>query len=178
MKEIKSNDLLLLILAIVMIIFPSFINDFLTTVIGGILILFSFLKFYKYYKHERNINVKTSLFFGITTLVIGIFILLNKSVIISVLPVISGIIVLLIGIDKLNRAFLMRSNYGNKYISVLSASIILIALGIIFITKPVFAADIIVRIVGIIILMNCFYDFFSIKPVRVKKNKKVIKTIK
>lgn len=96
-------------LLIVMIIFPSFINDFLTTVIGGILILFSFLKFYKYYKHERNINVKTSLFWYYNTCNWGIFILLlNKSVIISVLPVISGIIVLLIGIDKLNRAFLIK----------------------------------------------------------------------
>ena len=94
------------------------------------------------------------LILGIVLLGIGIFSFTNPGGIFAFLPIVLGIIVLIEGISKIQRAWMLKRNFYQRWQAALLIGIAIAALGVVLIFNPFGALVITVRILGIILIVD------------------------
>lgn len=167
LKEIKKSvlvtNLIYIIVGITMMIIPGFISNFICYIIGILIILFSSSSIIKYNQlKQHNIITKIILVIGIMALIFGLVIVVNPKNFASIVPIVIGIYIMTIGISKYNQAMeFKRVNYKHWY-SVLLSAVLLLLLGIVIIFNPFETLTLVIRLVGIIFIINSLYDIYNI----------------
>lgn len=113
------------------------------------------------YLLDRNKNT-VRLICGIIVLVIGIWILLNPAVIISLIPAIIGVILLLHGIEGIRLAADTKQANDTAWISGLVLSIITIVFGLFLIVRAFEAAQIAFKLVGAALIYDGVSKLFIV----------------
>ena len=121
------------------------LNDFLAAIIGiaaGLLLLVF---------PQEAINVIT---YGVVLVGIGLFSFLNPGGIFAILPIIFGILVLVEGISKLQRALMLRRYGYPRWVAALVLAIAIMVLGVVLVLNPFGALVMTVRVLGAVILVD------------------------
>lgn len=181
-KQIKTNlinsAIVYIVFGLIMITFPEFINDFFSTIVGLVVLIFGASQLASYASFgSYTASAKYTLLLGLCLSIFGIYILFNPKFISSIIPTISGIIIIVDAINKIKQTIELKKVKYNKWWINLIASIVLLVLGIILIKNPFNAVSLMIRILGIIILVDGIYDLSTINLYS-KKLKKVVKTFK
>lgn len=160
------------ILGLLMVIFPGTVNDIINYIIGGLLMLFGIDYIVRYLSNNKVTTYsKYSLTVGIVPIICGVFLICNPEVLVSIIPFVAGMIILMDAFEKLKHAIdLKKMNYDEWWVDLVVA-ILFIVFGIIVIMNPFDAAKLLIRILGIFFLVDCFIDVwtnFSYEKIKIK----------
>lgn len=168
------------ILGLLMVIFPGTVNDIINYIIGGLLMLFGIDYIVRYLSNNKVTTYsKYSLIVGIVPIICGVFLICNPEVLVSIIPFVAGMIILMDAFEKLKHAIdLKKMNYDEWWVDLVVA-ILFIVFGIIVIMNPFDAAKLLIRILGIFFLVDCFIDVwtnFSYEKIKIKngEDKKIV----
>lgn len=177
-KALITSAAVYIILGIIMIIFPAFINDFFSTIVGVLILLFGISQLVIYSsKSSYGGLIKITLGLGIIGTMAGIYILLNPKFITSIIPLISGLIIIINALNKVKQATeLKEANYDKWWYTLISA-IVLLALGFILIANPFAAVEVIIRTLGIILIVDGLYDIVTVASYS-GEVRRVVKTVR
>jgi uncharacterized membrane protein HdeD (DUF308 family) len=177
-KTLITSAAFYIVLGIIMIIFPAFINDFFSTIVGVLILLFGVSQLAIYTsKSGYGGMVKITLGLGVIGTLAGVYILLNPKFITSIIPLISGLIIIINALNKVKQsAELKASNYDKWWYTLVSA-LVLLTLGFILMANPFAAVEVIIRTLGIILIVEGIYDIVTVASYSSEVNR-VVKTIR
>lgn len=155
LKKIKWTSVLLAIAEIaagvLLIMFPALSSDVICYMVGVGACIFGIISLTQYFL----LSLEDSLFrnefvIGIMSLLAGILIMVKKELIIDLVPVVLGMLIVLSGFIKLQRAVVaMRIHYDKAlYYGIMGVIAIILGLVIMFVLSPVKTQEIIFRTIG------------------------------
>lgn len=165
LKQIKWEALLTgvlyIMLGVVALLIPETMERFLGYLIGVILILAGAVSMISYLLRDAHQNYYHNDFqHGLIGIALGIMILYKVNVIISLVPVVLGVLVLVSGLSKLQDVIdLKRMEYGN-WVVMLVLAIINIVLGLVLIFNPMKTAAFLFRLLGVGLIFSGATDCF------------------
>ena len=168
------------VLGLLMVIFPETINDIINYIIGGLLMLFGIDYIVRYLSNNKVTTYsKYSLTVGIVPIICGVFLICNPEVLVSIIPFVAGMIILMDAFEKLKHAIDLKKMNCDEWWVDLVVAILFIVFGIIVIMNPFDAAKLLIRILGIFFLVDCFIDVwtnFSYEKIKIKngEDKKIV----
>lgn len=149
LKNELVTDIVLLIVGIILTIWPNETLNVAVNVVGSVVCLFGVINIIMWFSNKGNYS---TLFVGILTLVIGIFIIVRSNDIISIMHILLGIAVLADGITNLKSLYDVKSD-SKSWKALFISAIITTLLGLLLIFRPLFIADMVIRIGGIIMIL-------------------------
>jgi len=166
LKELKWDALLTgvlyVLLGIVSLVLPGTMEKALGYMIGVVLILAGAVSMICYLLRDAHQNYYHNDFLhGILGIALGILVLYKVNIIISLVPVLMGVMVLISGCSKLQDVIdLKRMEYGN-WIFMLALAVVNVALGLVLIFNPMKTADFLFRLIGIGLIFSGVTDCFT-----------------
>ena len=153
LKSIKTNILgsavLCIILGIVLMVYPDTSLTLVCQVVG-VIVLVTGIGFL--ISHIRGGLLswfyKLDLILGLLFLILGIYILLNPWGLLSIIPIVFGVLLIYHGISDLGQAMELRKYEADRWwISIIIASITIV-LGVVIMSNPFGTIDMLMRITG------------------------------
>ena len=166
MKKIKTYTLfvtiLYVIMGLIMLLNPQFILDAVNYIVGIFVLLYGIIYIIKFFgRGAFDTLSKFSLLPGILCILFGIYILINPTLLSSIIPLLAGILLLVDGFGKLKDALsFKKSGYLKWWIGLLIA-IIFFGLGIFMIVKALNVSKIVVQIIGAVLIVDAITDIWS-----------------
>ncbi len=163
LKQIKWDTLLMgvlyILLGIVALVIPETMERLLGFLIGTVLIIAGAVSMISYLLRDAHQNYYHNDFLhGLLGILLGIVVLYNVNIIISLVPPLLGGLVLISGLSKLQDVIdLMRMEYGN-WIFMLVLAIINVTLGLVLIFNPMAMAELLFRLLGIGLIFSGITD--------------------
>ncbi len=177
-KTLVTSASVYIILGIIMVIFPVFVNNFFSTIVGVLILLFGISQITIYFHKKSYSNiVKVTLALGIIGTLAGTYILLNPKFITSIIPLVSGLVIIVNALNKIKQSAELKSANYYKWWHTLVSAIILLIIGCILISNPFEAVEIFIRVLGAILIVEGIYDIVTVASYT-KEVKRVIKTIR
>ena len=124
---------------------------------GAFCLLFYFIR-----RHDDNVS-RFTLPVGIAFAALGAFCLIAPEIILSVIPLIFGIILLIDGAGKLGRAFELRRLGFARWGMVAAVAVAILVFGVMFVAQPYSAIEGVMRIFGAVLaadgLIEVYFTF-------------------
>ena len=157
MKELEKlrkseiiNNIILLVVGIILTIWPDETLNIAVNLVGSVIIIFGIINLIMFFKTRGNDYL--TLFIGILSSIVGIFVIVKSSTVISIMHILLGIAVLADGITNMKTLLDIKTDSRSWKVLFIS-SIITTIFGIVLIINPLWIADMIVRIGGIVIIL-------------------------
>lgn len=161
-KESILVSLVLIVIAIFLIAKPGIALITAVTIFGVIFLIEGIISIISYMMEEPEIRAFSSeLMMGILLTMLGLIILFNKTLFISMIPIITGIWIIIRSIMKFQLAINLKSVVAERWGWMLASSILMCILGIFIITNPFETILTLTRFVGIMILIAEVIDIFE-----------------
>ena len=164
LRKIKADvilsAILCIILGIVLFVYTAQATNLICTILALFLIVMGAGHIVTYLMDKNKNTVR--LVCGIIVLVIGVWILANPAVVISLIPAIIGVILLLHGIEGIRLAVDTKQANDTTWISGLILSVITIIFGLVLIVRAFEAAQIAFKVVGIALIYDGVSKLFIV----------------
>ncbi len=147
------TSVVILVLGIFLLIQPDTIIRMISIILGGIILVPGIISLVDYFKKKYY----PSLISGVTTMIIGLILILNTKLVASILPFVLGIYFTINGINRLQYAIELKKQKMN-YVSSLIVSALIIFCGILFIVNPFEGAMVITQVMGIFMIAYALLD--------------------
>ena len=145
-------------------------------VVGGILVAVGTLAFIDYVKSmNKNERNELDIVYGIGMVVLGIIVISNPKGVASIIPFILGIIIILSSSAKLQYSLELRKVGNPLWKSTMILSLITLLFGLLLIFNPFKGAELITKVVGILLFLYGIIDIIS--TIRIKKTVEDIKKV-
>lgn len=177
-KKNIFSSILLIFFAVLLILEPANMTKALIIIIGAILVLDGIIDIVNYLSSDKDYRMfSLGVFEGIIELLTGTLFLLNYDALITVFPVILGIIIIAKNLFKMQLALNLKQFGYTNWVCALLISFIVILLGIVIIINPFTSLKVLVITSGIIILISEIINI--VYSIIIMKNMKTIdKTVK
>lgn len=168
-KEAIITSIALIIVAIFLIAMPQIVLSTVVTIFGVIFIVEGVANIISYILEDSKIRAfSNELIMGILLAILGVIILFNKAVFISIIPIMTGIWIIIKSIMKFQLAINLQSALAEKWGWILASSIIMFILGVIIVANPFTAVFTMTRFIGIMLLITEIWDLIESIYVLVK----------
>jgi len=167
LKSIKTNilgsALLCVILGIVLVIYPNTSLALVCRAVGVIVLITGagFLL-----SHIRggifSWFYKLDLILGVLFVILGGYILLNPLGLLSMIPIVFGVLLIYHGISDLGQALELRKYEADRWWISIIIAVITIALGILIMKNPFDTIDMLMRIIGICLIYDGLSDLLLV----------------
>ncbi|MCM1542203.1 MAG: DUF308 domain-containing protein [Blautia sp.] len=163
LKQLKWDALLMgalyILLGIVALVIPETMERLLGFLIGGVLIVAGAVSMISYLLRDAHQNYYHNDFLhGLLGILLGIVVLYRIDIVISLVPLLLGVLVLVSGLSKLQDVIdLKRLEYGN-WIFMLVLAVINIVLGLVLIFNPMAVATLLFRLLGVGLIFSGITD--------------------
>lgn len=153
LKSIKTNILgsavLCIILGIVLMVYPDTSLTLVCQAVG-VIVLVTGIGFI--ISHIRgglfSLFYKLDLILGLLFLILGVYILMNPWGLLSIIPIVFGVLLIYHGISDLGQAMELRKYEADRWwISIIIAAITIV-LGVVIMSNPFGTIDVLMRIIG------------------------------
>lgn len=168
LKSIKTNilgsALLCVILGIVLVIYPNTSLALVCRAVGVIVLITGagFL-----ISHVRggifSWFYKLDLILGVLFVILGGYILLNPLGLLSIIPIVFGVLLIYHGISDLRQALELRKYEADRWWISIIIAVITIALGIMIMKNPFSTIDMLMRIIGICLIYDGLSDLLLVE---------------
>lgn len=128
--------------------------------LGGILIVIGFITFLKYILNNDTVVKKfdIDLIYGIVGIVAGLVLILNPSVIATIIPFILGMWIVINSAIKLQYALTLKQFESSRWKIPFTVAIISLIWGIILVFNPFQGAVIITKVIGIFVMVYALLE--------------------
>ena len=179
LKKIKMYtlmvSLLYVIMGLIMLLNPQFIIDAVNYIVGVFILLFGVIYLIRFIgKKDFNSLSKFNLLAGLLCIGFGIYILVNPTLLSSIIPFACGMLLLVDGLSKLKEAFEFKKYDYTRWWIALIIALIFIGFGIFMIFKAFAVSKVIIQIIGGILIIDALSDiwsYFCYKKYTPKKDK-------
>ena len=149
------NAVIMVVLGLVLVIWQHILGVMLCYLLGGALILMGVIQLVVFLRGERlGFYNKFSMFMGIVLVLLGIWICTQPRIVLSIIPVVVGIIVVLHGLMDLQYTLDIRRTGNTKWWIALVAAIITLVVGLLLVFNPFTAYEVTMILLGIAMLYD------------------------
>ena len=162
-NEMIVMNVATVILGILMVMFPNTINGLICQSIGAVLCIWGVIRIIKYFMaRAENVFGSFGLVQGGAMLGFGIFFLANPDFFVNMIDIALAIVLLVMAVIKVQYAFdFLKLNSTRWWIHLLGA-VIMAVIGILALTKPFGAANIVMIMIGAGLIFSGLWDLISI----------------
>ena len=159
LKSIKTNILgsavLCIILGIVLMVYPDTSLTLVCQAVG-VIVLVTGIGFI--ISHIRgglfSLFYKLDLILGLLFLILGVYILMNPWGLLSIIPVVFGVLLIYHGISDLGQAMELRKYEADRWWISIIIAVITIVLGVVIMSNPFGTIDMLMRIIGVCLIYD------------------------
>lgn len=149
------NAVIMIILGLVLIIWPEILGNMLCYLLGGALILMGIFQLVGFLRGERlGFYNKFSATMGIVLVLLGIWVCAKPNVVLSVIPVVIGIIILIHGLMDIQYARDIRNSGAPNWWIALICALVTLGLGIFLVLNPFIMYQMTMIVIGIAMLYD------------------------
>ena len=152
-NETIFSALLCIVFGLVLCLFNVSILTTLTQMIGILSILFAIFFFYCYFQKRTQTTIIT-LILSLFLLVVGIYMCLASKKFISILPMLTGIVLIVNSFAHFQKVLVLKDNQFDKWKVNLGGAIFILLLGIILLMKPIQSLNFIFSLTGAFLILN------------------------
>lgn len=159
MQDMKQNyfvnAVIMVGLGLVLVIWPHILGFMLCYLLGGALILMGIIQLISFLRGERlGFYNKFNMLMGIVLVLLGIWICTQPNIVLSIIPVVVGIIVLLHGLVDIQYTLDIKKTGNSKWWIALIAAIVTLIVGLLLVFKPFAAYEITMVLLGVAMLYD------------------------
>ena len=160
------NAVIMVLLGLVLVIWPHILGVLLCYLLGGALIVMGVFQLISFLRGERlGFYNKFVMMMGIVLVLLGIWICTQPHIVLSIIPVVVGIIVLIHGLMDIQYTLDIKKAGSTKWWIALIAAILTLVVGLLLVFNPFTAYEITMVLLGIAMLYDGGSDlallFFS-----------------
>ena len=149
------NAVIMIILGLVLVIWPHILGVMLCYLLGGALIVMGAIQLIGFLRGERlGFYNKFSMFMGIVLVLLGIWICTQPRIVLSIIPVVVGIIVLIHGLMDIQYTLDIKRTGSTKWWIALISAILTLIVGLLLVFNPFTAYEISMIMLGIAMLYD------------------------
>ncbi len=157
--DLKHNyfltTILTVIVGLVLVIWPDISGKILCYTLGAAVILMGVIQLIGFLRGERlGIVNKFSVFMGIILVILGIFVCANPQTVLSIIPVVVGIVILMHGCMDIAYTLDIKNTGAARWWIALLAAVITFVFGLLLVLHPYFAFEMTMTILGIALLYD------------------------
>lgn len=162
-----------IVLGVMLLLNPDASLSLICTVIGISAVAYGALNILFYYvRRGDEDSSRFTLPMGIAFVAVGVFCLVAPKVVLSILPLIFGIVLLIDGAGKLGRSLELRKLGFVRWGMLTALSVIIMVLGVMLVTRPYEAVENVARIFGAMIVADGLIGiYFSLRVFSIRKGK-------
>ena len=146
--------MILAVLGVILIIFPEKIVGFIGLLLGIFLVITGLLRCYTLMKtwEQRGVSRGFALALAVLILVLGIFLLMNRSIAVAFISVVIGVFAVVSAADRYS-VMRARRELDMPVASTVISGLIHLLFGIGMITMPLFGASLIIIVTGLYLIV-------------------------
>lgn len=174
------SSLLLFLFGLVLAVNAEGFIKSITVAIGVVLLLIGVFPVIDYFRYRKEgLGASVGLISGIFSIVCGLMLLINKDLLMILIPVFIGVWMIINGINKIQVSFEIKDLGEKSWIITFIYSILIIVLGGYFIVNPISGATTVTSFIGIVLCIYAVLDIIDciIIKVKVKSFKKELDKI-
>ena len=161
-KESIITSIVLIIVAIFLIVKPGIALSTAVTIFGIIFLLEGVFNIVSYVLEDAEVRAfSNELIMGILLMMLGAIILFNKTLFISIIPIMAGFWIIVKSIMKFQLAINLKSALAEKWGWILVSAIIMCIFGIVIIAHPFGAIFTMTRFIGIMLIITEVCDLIE-----------------
>lgn len=171
-------SIIYIIVGLIMLLNPGFIGNAVNYILGILVIIYGLIYTIGVYQKEEDFN-KFDLLAGIICISFGLFLIVNKDVLISLIPFSMGVILFMDSIGDIIKSIKLKKNGFVRWWIVLVIGFIFLVFSIYIIVTSSEITELLIRIIGGFLIVDAIMDFLmTLKFVKnVKEEVKDIKVI-
>lgn len=165
LKGLKTNYIVTAVLCIVLggvlFLFPGTAVTVVCRILGFVILAMGIVYLVSFFSSEggsaaRQMTLGVAIILG----VFGIWILVRPASVISLIPVITGVILLIHGLSDLRQAIVMsKAKFPQWWLAMLFA-VITLALGVLLIFNPFGAIEVLIKMIGVFLCFDGVSDLW------------------
>ena len=160
-----------------MLLNPSFIGNAVNYILGILIIIYGLIYSINVYQEKEAVFNKFDLLAGVICISFGIFLIVNKDVLFSLIPFCIGIIIFMDSISGIFKSIKLKKAGLTKWWILLIINTIFIAFAIYIIVNSNAITELLIRIIGAFLILDAVIDFLM--TIRINKSEEnIIKDIK
>ena len=149
------NAVIMVLLGLVLVIWPHILGVLLCYLLGGALIVMGVFQLISFLRGERlGFYNKFVMMMGIVLVLLGIWICTQPHIVLSIIPVVVGIIVLIHGLMDIQYTLDIKKAGSTKWWIALIAAILTLVVGLLLVFNPFTAYEITMVLLGITMLYD------------------------
>ena len=149
------NEVIMVILGIVLVIWPHILGVMLCYLLGGALIVMGVFQLISFLRGERlGFYNKFVMMMGIVLVLLGIWICAQPRIVLSIIPVVVGIIVLIHGLMDIQYTLDIKKAGSEKWWIALIAAALTLIVGLLLVLNPFTAYEITMVLLGVAMLYD------------------------
>ena len=149
------NAVIMVILGIVLVIWPHILGVMLCYLLGGALIVMGVFQLISFLRGERlGFYNKFVMMMGIVLVLLGIWICAQPRIVLSIIPVVVGIIVLIHGLMDIQYTLDIKKAGREKWWIALIAAALTLIVGLLLVLNPFTAYEITMVLLGVAMLYD------------------------
>lgn len=149
------NAVIMVVIGLVLIIWPQILGVVLCYLLGGALIVMGIIQLVGFLRGERiGFYNKFSLLMGIVLILLGIWICTQPHIVLSIIPVVVGIIVILHGLMDIQYTLDIKKTGNTKWWVALLFAILTLVVGLLLVFNPFTAYEISMILLGVAMLYD------------------------
>ncbi|MFV0517018.1 MAG: HdeD family acid-resistance protein [Aminipila sp.] len=157
------TSIVLLLAGILLLIYPQATSQVVCYLIGGLVLLQGVVSMINaVHLIKESLGGKFLIVWGGILTVLGAFFIIRTQVIISIIPVICGILILINGVADIIKAFQLRRNRYEKWLGILGMSVLKALLGVIILLNPFSTAIALIKFIGICMIYGGISTLWAI----------------
>ena len=178
LRKFKASSyavsIIYIIVGIIMLSNPNFVNDAVNYVIGALIIIYGIIYSVSLYqKRDIEIYGKFDFVAGIMCISFGLFLIVYPDILVALIPFCTGIIILMDAIRFIVNSFkLKKLGYGSWIINFI-VGLVFLGFSIFIILKAKDISLLLLRFIGAFLIIDAVLDFFT--EVRFRKMEKKAK---
>ncbi|MCI6766781.1 HdeD family acid-resistance protein [Porcincola intestinalis] len=162
MKKLENGlsvgSIIMAVLGLILLIFPSITNKVIVFVIGIALIIYGAYRVIRYLRREITVAVtEHDISVGLICIVTGLFMLAYSRVVIGILPFLFGLSLIFGGAISIQSSFDMKRFGSMRWMYNLLTGIAFAAVGVVALKNPFASAAVLTRFVGAMMLVEGIY---------------------
>lgn len=157
-----ATGVAVIVLGIILLVAPGLATSIVFNVAGIGCILIGLVHVVRYCRLEARLAVVSNdMATGLLLIIGGVLLIVFKRLFVSLLPILFGLAILVGGVIQIQTTLGFRHmNFGHWYLELICAAISVV-LGILVIVNPFSAADLMMRVIGISLIVEGVMDLVS-----------------
>ncbi|WP_297238036.1 DUF308 domain-containing protein [uncultured Faecalicoccus sp.] len=152
-KEVRMMALFYILFGLILIFLNKDLLSIAIRILGVALVAAGITFLYTYFGKRISVDT-TPLFAGLPCLLVGIFLILSPESLIAMLPILTGIVIMVNSIIQLQKSFLLKDyGFSNWKISAIVSAICL-GIGILLLLKPLQSVAFLMQVIGLSLIVE------------------------